>query len=170
MKYFILTLFIIGNLAGCASKVAGYNPYSYSYMKNFVIGKTTEKEIVNVLGAPEKREIRGEYVSLSFNDPKTGYQRLLANFDVASSKLMNILWIPGEEDAEISLSNAMGAGNPSGFKVEQSEMDKVHGMSSVNFYIDEKVGKSIRYNERSKTVEGIAFFDPNRRNPASKKK
>ncbi|WP_295901073.1 hypothetical protein [uncultured Bdellovibrio sp.] len=154
-------------LAGCASTSGKTQRLTYENVKSLSVGKSTSSEVIATLGSPSDKNSRDGYFSLQFNDPSTGVQRVTANFDDKTSKLIGILWIPTESDPQISLSNTLESFQGASFVTEQSERDRIHSISRVKFYIDQKRGITIRYDENLKQVEGISFYEGTGRLPSN---
>ena len=132
----------------------------------FEIGTARESAIVERLGSPSTRIEKKGYYTLIYNGGQTGLQRLSLNFD-NNKILSSLLWIPAENENEISLERAMAGFKGANFKVSEKDDGSTHAISKITFYTDETSGTTIRYNPSSQYVEGIAKFDIKSRAPTA---
>jgi hypothetical protein len=167
MRFSIVILIFF--LSACATSITASRVRSVEYNKvrDFVVGFSTESDVVAILGAPTRQTEEKGYYTLSYDDSKTGFQRLSINFLSESHKLLGFLWIPQENEREYSLIQAKAGFKNANFK-EVTDVDKnPHAISlDVISYIDEKSGVTIRHDRRQNFVEAIAIYDINNRVPA----
>jgi len=161
----IMTLF----LSACVTNgtIESTRSLDYNKARSFVVGSSTEGDVVAILGAPTSRTEDASYYTLNYNDPKTGAQRLTLNFLSENHKLSGLLWVPREDEKEYSLMQAKAGFKNASFK-EIINIDKNPHAISVEAisYIDEKSGVTIRYDRSQNGVEAIAIYDVNIRLPA----
>jgi len=91
----------------------------------------------------------------------------LGNNIVAIKKLSSLLWIPTEDEKEVSLDGARASFKEASFKMSEEDNSSPHAISRIILYTDEVTGITIRYNPSSRFVEAIAKYDVSTRAPAA---
>ncbi|MFN7903719.1 MAG: hypothetical protein ACK5P5_00910 [Pseudobdellovibrionaceae bacterium] len=169
MKYVILVF--LSFLTACASQSNNRNTLALSYDRVFQlhVGSTTETDVVKIFGKPSARVQRNGYYILDYHSPQNGFQRLSLSFDNKNSHLSSLLWIPSEDEKEISLDGAKATFKESTFKVSEEGSHGSHAVSKIILYTDDSKGVTIRYNPSSNVVEAIAKYDANLRAPSATK-
>lgn len=143
---------------------------SYARVRSLVVGSSTEGDVQGKLGSPTSRVVSQGYYTLQYDDPASGAQRLSMNFSSENNKLMDILWIPQEDEREYSLDGAKGGFVGASFKETHEDDSNLHAHSvGGDIFIDQKAGVTIRYDSIQKVVEAIAIYSPNERIPAEDK-
>lgn len=159
-------------LSACVTKNANSSSsLAYENIRNFVVGSTTQADVLATLGSPTNAAAEGEHLLVSYDDPKTGAQRLSLSFSSKTDKLSSVLWIPKESEKEYSLKQAQEGFKNASFKEVVNERKNPHALSLATVsYIDSKSGVTIRYNQNQKAVEAIAIYDGSVRIPAGQNK
>ena len=175
MKKFTFTIFAYSALVfatGCIS-ATNHNKISaltFSNILNFQIGTTGEDDLVKVLGKPSSVMQKDNYFVMSYDDPKTGLQKLAASINKTDKKVLSLIWTPEEGESERSLVYAKKVFENSSYQVKDDKDTSAHAMSSdIFFYIDKKSGVTIRYDKKRDKVEAIALYDRENRVPSSTK-
>ncbi len=170
MRLAILVFVFLG--AACATRVqmTDARALNYARVRSLVVGSSTEGEVKGILGSPTGRVLSQGYYTLQYDDPASGAQRLSMNFSSENNKLMDILWIPQEDEREYSLDGAKGGFVGASFKETREDGANPHAHSvGGDIFIDQKAGVTIRYDSIQKVVEAIAIYSPNERIPAEEK-
>lgn len=149
-------------LVGCASTPAqtSKSALKFSTILNFKIGATSQDNIVSVLGEPTSIVQKDDYFTMNYNDPETDFQRFSANINRSDKILLSFFWLPNEKEAESSLDYAKNKIYSANFQVEPEKSNSSHMISTgIVFYIDKKVGITLRYDKRRNHVEAIALYE-----------
>ncbi|MGZ3747487.1 MAG: hypothetical protein ACXWRE_08955 [Pseudobdellovibrionaceae bacterium] len=165
LRLVIITLF----LSACVTSSKHSNAHSLSYerVRSFIIGFSTESDVIAALGSPSNHTDETDYYTLSYEDYETGFQRLSLNFSYESHKLSSLLWIPKENEKESSLEQAKAGFKNATFREIINRSDNPHAISlEAVSYIDEKSGVTIRYDRSLNVVEAIAMYVTTDRSPA----
>ncbi len=159
-------------LVGCTT-VSTHNKDSmlkFSTILNFQIGTTGQTDIINILGEPSSIVQSDDYFVINYNDPKTDFQKLSVNINKKDKKLLSLFWSPEEDESESSLDYARKIFDNAHYQVKEDKSIPNHVVSSgILFYIDKKVGVTIRYDKTRSKVEAIALYDRENRIPTSTK-
>lgn len=157
-------------LTGCASRSVHHSARNLSLndLKDITVGKTTESELVVILGEPYSRNQRNGYYTLNYDTFDAKAQRVSATFS-EQGVLIGYLWIPSHEDQEIDLEKAKRLFNGVKFKISETTVPTSHNSTKIVVYSDDSAGISIRYNKNNNVVEAIAFHNRGDRLPTGKK-
>lgn len=163
MKYNLIFILL---LSACttSTKQSQSKDFNYQSVSRLVPGQSTEKDVLNILGPPTNRVEEADGITLNYDDPKTNYQRVSANFN--KNKLVGLLWIPRENEKENILEEAKKSFQDANFKKIVESNQNPHYISHSTSFRDDKIGVTILYDEDSDSVEAIARFDVNTRVPA----
>ncbi len=166
MKYFIIQLIFFLSACTTINSNSGSNSLNFENVVNFKPGLDNEKTVLKLLGAASRRDEKGSYYTLSYNEPSTGLHRLSMNFSSDNNQLLSVLWIPKENEKEFSIENAKTSFKEAHFKEIRDNNKNPHITMEVISYIDEQAGISIRYNQSRNIVEAIAKYSATKRIPA----
>jgi hypothetical protein len=153
------TLVIFFLIAACSGKkiAANTDPLSYSRLFDLKISQS-EDDVMKLLGTPQKREEQSSYFTLIYQDSNKN-QRMRLNFSSSDRRLISFLWIPLYDEKEALLKNAQAGFTNAQFKEVKKENPIPHIVDPTFFYIDDKLGVTIRYNPQTARVEGISRYD-----------
>ncbi len=167
MKTVMFAFLLLISGCGTGSVLQKTSAMQFEQVQQFVLGGTSESEIVTKLGVPATRVEKDGYYILSYNDSRTGVQRLSLNIGSASQKLISLLWIPQEEEPEFNLVEAKSRFQNAKFTETKEDTSSPHALSSITLFRDDKAGITIRYNHLRQYVEAIAKFNTTERVPAT---
>ena len=160
----MLSVFI---LSACTTSIKN-NPtfLVYEDIRQFQIDVTTEDDILSALGQPTQKSDEGGISTYIYDDSRTSGQRLSMTFQTAEKKLSSLLWIPYEGEKEASLNYLKNEFKKANFKEVPDIQRNPHAIiSGAVSYIDEKLGITIRYDQKSQSVEAIALYSVKSRVP-----
>lgn len=160
LVYVIIFFFLLG----CASVQNGVSKIVYSdIIESLSIGISTELDVTKKLGVAASRIEKKDYYILNYND-SNGFQRVSFNFDKQTQKLTGYLWLPRENEKEISLVQVKSHFKDAQFK--ESKDDKDVYAQNIVLFVDEQRGVTIRFDKKSNIVEAIAEYGTLPRSPA----
>ena len=168
MKHMVILFFSFLSACASNSNLDKSSALSFEKVRLFKVGVSSENDVVKALGQPAERTEKDGYFTLTYNDPKTSFQRLSVNFISGNGVVTGILWIPSESDKEFSLDSAKLNFKNAKFQESPSDDRNPHIISDVKSLTDENLGVVIRFNRKS--VEAIALYDVKSRLPSATRK
>lgn len=144
-------------LTSCVSAAKLKRSVSLNEVEKLIYTATNKNEMAQRFGKPSDTRIQPDMEIWYYYDPESGLERFALQFD-KSERLINVLWMPWQDEPEYHLKNAIARYPASTFKVSKVR-EIYHSINTETTYTD-NLSMLIWHDDGRKEVRVIGWFLP----------